>query len=104
MDEQVNFYSNLYRSKIKKCSQKKQLNASLTNKNIPKLKSLEKIICENPLTVDDLTEALKNMALDKSPGVDGFTTNFCRHFWQELKQPLLKSFFSIFFICFSHKQ
>ena len=32
------------------------------------------------------------MALDISPGVDGFTTNFYKCFWNELKQPLLDSF------------
>ena len=37
-------------------------------------------------------DALKNMALDKSPGVDGFKTNFYKCFWNELKQPLLDSF------------
>ena len=56
------------------------------------MKDLDKYSCENQLTIGDLTEALRYMSLDKSPGTDGFTTNFYKSFWHELKQPLLDSF------------
>ena len=52
----------------------------------------DKNSCENQITIDDLIEALRYMSLDKSPGADGFTTNFYKLFWHELKQPLLDSF------------
>ena len=52
----------------------------------------DKNSCENQITIDDLTEALRYKSLDKSPGVDGFTTNFYKSFLHELKQRLLDSF------------
>ena len=93
IDEQVNFYSDLYRSKKDTHVDENLLDTFLTNNsNIPKLEDPDKNSCENQITIDDLTEALRYMSLDKSPGADGFTTNFYKSFWHELKQPLLDSF------------
>ena len=72
------------------------LDTFLSNKNIPKLTEVDKQKCDDVLTLEDLTDAINNMALDKCPGADGFTTNFYKYFWNELKQPLLDSYIYLF--------
>ena len=37
--------------------------------------------CEGELTEQELRKAVTAMELDKSPGIDGLTTNFYKHFW-----------------------
>ena len=41
--------------------------------------------------MDELSHALKNMTNDKSPGLDGFTTNFYKFFWTDLKNLLYET-------------
>ena len=47
-----------------------------------------KEICDEVLTMEEFDCAIKNMASDRSPGPDGITTNFYKHFWEDIK-PLL---------------
>ena len=106
LQEQLEFYTNLYKSR---CSGQPNFDLLdtfhtigycpiriyywiLSNKNIPKLNEVDKQKCDDGLTLEDLTYAINNMALDKSPGADGFTTNFYKYFWNELKQPLFDSY------------
>ena len=64
----------------------------MQNVDIPKLDINDKSLCETQLTLDDLHKALMSMANDKSPGLDGFTTNFYKFFWSELQKPLYNSY------------
>lgn len=47
-------------------------------------------LCEADITIYELDNAVDSLSLNKSPGFDGLTSNFYRHFWNLLK----KSFFS----------
>jgi hypothetical protein len=38
-------------------------------------------ICEGPLTLEECTEALKHLKLNKSPGMARLSIEFYRHFW-----------------------
>ena len=51
----------------------------------------QKQICDTPLDLEDLTNALRSMENGKTPGSDGLTVEFYRHFWDYLKNDLLKS-------------
>ena len=53
---------------------------------------MEKQICENDLKIDEVANALKQLPNDKSPGSDGFTTNFYKFFWPDIKDFLHESF------------
>ena len=92
LQEQQEFYTNLYKSRCSGQPNFDLMDTFLSNKNIPKLNEVDKQKCDDGLTLEDLTDAINNMALDKSPGADGFTTNFYKYFWNELKQPLLDSY------------
>ena len=92
LQEQFRFYTDLYQTKLKNQSKAAGKNMFLDNTSIPELTQTDKDVCDSRLTLTDLTNALKDMANDKSPGVDGFSTNFYKYFWNDLQQPLLDSF------------
>ena len=52
---------------------------------ISKLSEEDKSICEGPLTEYECYEALKDMKNMKSPGSDGFTSEFYKTFWEDIK-------------------
>ena len=52
-----------------------------------KLTKKESSVCDGELSIDECTEAIFNMRLNRSPGYDGITVEFYRQFW-----PLLKDF------------
>lgn len=45
--------------------------------------------CEGKITLQECLGALKNMNNFKSPGIDGFTVEFYKHFWNDIKFLLL---------------
>ena len=47
--------------------------------------------CEGEILEDELTQALKNMKLNKAPGSDGLTTEFYVTFWSEIKVLTIKT-------------
>uniref|UniRef100_A0A1A8EWE2 Reverse transcriptase domain-containing protein n=1 Tax=Nothobranchius korthausae TaxID=1143690 RepID=A0A1A8EWE2_9TELE len=46
-------------------------------------------LCDADITMLELDNAVKNLSLNKSPGCDGLTSNFYRHFWDLLKNPFI---------------
>ena len=48
---------------------------------IPKLPDDARKSCEGLITEEELCEAVKAMENNKSPGCDGLTSNFYKHFW-----------------------
>ena len=53
----------------------------------------EAAACEGEkLKLDECSNALKIMAANKSPGSDGFTTEFYQHFWNLLGNYMIESF------------
>ena len=90
--EQKQFYTDLYQSRIDSANIYSNENIFLNNRDIPELDQSNKQVCESQLTMEDIHKALMSMANDKSPGPDGFTTNFFKFFWPDLRKPLLESY------------
>ena len=86
--ETYNFYSKLYQKK-------NQVEAvdwnDLAHLNVPKLNTQLKDSLEGPLLMDEVFEVIKNMKNNKSPGLDGFTVEFIKFFWNYLKYFLVRS-------------
>lgn len=81
--EQKRFYEELYTSDP-------VVQFSLKNQNDErKLTNEERESLEVPLSIQDLTYSLKNMAAGKTPGADGLTSAFYAGFWDILSEPLL---------------
>ena len=84
-----NFYDNLFSRKSDKsldvCSH------FLNQINTPKLSTAQKIACDKPIDISELSLSLDSMPKDKSPGNDGLTVEFYKKFWPLLKEPLFNS-------------
>ena len=70
------FYKKLYSAET--CDENAQ--ETFLNATIPNLPEDARNSCEGELTEEELRKAVTAMELDKSPGIDGLTTNFYKHF------------------------
>jgi hypothetical protein len=55
---------------------------------------MAKTICETELSLAELAETLKRMPNNKTPGSDGFSTEFYNFFWIDIQHIVYKSFVS----------
>ena len=69
----------------------KEINSFLENLTIPKQSSIERENWEGILGEKELFESIKSFQNKKSPGNDGLTKEFYHAFWNQIKQPFLKS-------------
>ena len=83
------FYKNLFQRKSTKSLQ--SCSKFLEKVNTPFLTNDQKTLCDQDITLDELTESLESMKSGKSPGNDGLTIEFYKMFWEHLKSPLLNS-------------
>ena len=61
-------------------------------KEYKKLNDSESNTCEGEITVDECTDAIFKMKLNKAPGLDGLNVEFYRKFWEELKTFIVATF------------
>ena len=87
--EAKNYYNNLYTRKENK--QNIDLKKEIPYQDIPKFKELSRESLEGEITFEELTKAIKNMKTDKSPGSDGYTSEFFKFFWIDLGKLILRS-------------
>ena len=84
--EQVEFYTNLYTSTPTDKGAK-----TIILDSISRTLSYEHMrFCDSDLTTKEIYEALKSMKTNKSPGLDGLTSEFYKVFWEELEDIVLK--------------
>ena len=78
-----NYYENLYSSSYpdKILSDQYIFNTNLD----PKIGEIDKSNCDGEITLDECTNAIFKMKLNRSPGLDGLTVEFYRKFWGKLK-------------------
>ncbi len=63
----------------------------LENVNIPQLSAVDSNHCEKPITIQEIGKALKELPNKKTPGTDGFTTEFYKFFWIDIKDIVFNS-------------
>ena len=88
---QNSFYENLYRDK--NTVDERQINTFMDQHchEINCLNEEQKNLCEGLVTLEECGKALYNMKNGKSPGCDGFTTEFCKFFWVNIKYLVVDS-------------
>ena len=88
LEEMRKFYENLYHKRESIDIQ----NTSLRNikEKMPKLNGNDRETLENEITIEELGFIIKKSKNNKSPGPDGFTNEFYKIFWPNLKILLLK--------------
>lgn len=91
--ETYKFYSKLYSSKFSKTD----CESFLENiaQYIPKIDDNYRDVCDDPLTITELDAVIGRLAPNKSPGSDGLTGNFYKHFWMDIKELLYNVFLEI---------
>lgn len=52
-----------------------------------KLNHSEKLLCENSISEEELGKVVNNLKLNKSPGLDGLTSEFYKCFWKSISTP-----------------
>jgi len=77
----VNWFLKLTNSLYSAQPDNKPARDAFLNFNAPKLSESERVFCQVPITLDELTKALSSMENNKSPGFHGLSTNFYKHFW-----------------------
>ena len=82
--EQVDYFSELYKSKFNVTND--EFDVFFQDTVIPTLNDEESDSCEGILNIDECFDALSAMACNKSPGYDGLTAEFYRHFWSKIGQ------------------
>ncbi len=59
--------------------------------HIPSLTTEQKYLCEGKLSSNECLKALKDMKNGKTPGLDGFTAEFYKFFWVDIKDIVIDS-------------
>ncbi len=92
VNEQYKFYSNLY--KVDPNVSDHHLDNFLTDENpyLNKLTEDERNECDSLLSYEECGKYLKQMKNNKSPGSDGFTTEFYKFFWADIGIYLFRSY------------
>jgi hypothetical protein len=86
------FYKSLYSNNEAAPTLNKEAVANtFKDESIPKISEVDKQRCENQITMQELGNALKELKNEKSPGSDGFTTDFYKFFWINIKKTVLES-------------
>ena len=80
---QQKFYENLY-SDVSNDVNGNPIE-DIVGENENKLSNDESQKLEGDIKLDELSNSLKNMKNDKSPGLNGFTVEFFKFFWTDLK-------------------
>ena len=81
LGELKNFYENLLTSK----QDPNTIGEKFLNKdNINKLTELDRLQCEGQISNFEVKQVLLKMENGKSPGTDGFTTEFYKFFWNDI--------------------
>ena len=94
LNEVKRFYQNLYANKD---SELLDLDLEDIIKNqVPKLDKHTSEALERPISEKEIFEVLKNMKNNKSPGSDGYSVEFFKFFWSDLKEFIFKSINCIF--------
>jgi hypothetical protein len=92
LSEQKEYYKHLYSSKQTVISQD---NSGIVFDNynpfLTKLTEDEMVGMKGELTLPECLKVLKNMSYGKSPGLDGFTSEFCKFFWIDIQEYVIKS-------------
>ena len=58
---------------------------------LKKITEDDKKICDSEITIEELGKNLKQLPNNKAPGCDGFTADFYKFFWKDIKYLLFSS-------------
>ena len=83
LNEMTTFYKELYSEQVD--NRQEELLNYLKDENIPKIENNIKEELDEPITVHELSKALKELKHNKTPGNDSLPPEFYKMFWKKLK-------------------
>ena len=87
-----NFYEDLYSQKTNTNGLDDIIQAKFLPKQDVALSEEEKNFCDNDISKNECLLALRAMKNDKSPGLDGFSVEFYKFFWNDISEYLFKAY------------
>ena len=96
MQEQVSFYQKLYSQKTPVENVREATNLFLANEPLPHLTEDEAALCEDVITVEETSNALRKLKNGTAPGSDGITIEFMKFFWGKISGMVTNSFIESF--------
>ena len=91
LEHQKKFYLSLY-SNFGNGINNEDLSTYLDKITIPQISNSTKKICDDELTLEEIHKAVKSLALNKTPGIDGLPVEFYRVLWEDIKDILLNTY------------
>ena len=87
-----NFYKKLY-SNPNDCNEaeREELFKLFNDETILKISQANNELCEQEISIEEIGKALKELKNGKSPGTDGFTPDFYKFFWSDIKYHVFNS-------------
>ena len=79
------FYSTLYAAEE---GENRDFDEYIDEAQLPVLSEAQKEKLDSPITMSELSLAVKDLKNSKAPGVDGIPADFYKVFWNKLKEPL----------------
>ena len=95
LDEQKLFFENLYTQNCTDES-KDESGEFLDDDKLVQLSLDSSVILDMDIQIEECSRALKDMKNGKSPGTDGFTADFYKFFWSDIKEIVFDSFIYAF--------
>jgi hypothetical protein len=94
LEYEEQFYHKLYSNNTSEEGARKKEEAKqiFQDNSLPKLSETNKESCETDITIEEVGAALKQLDNGKSPGSDGFTTDFYKFFWPQIKNVVFENF------------
>ena len=91
LDKQKQFYESIYQSR-ENDNNNSQESVFFKAENITPLSLDDQLLCDGPITDAECINAINGFTKDKTPGTDGFSAEFYKFFWPELRAEMLSSF------------
>jgi exonuclease III len=93
LNEQFKFYKNLYANKdIALENTAEESWEKLFQLDSPKVDMEDHEELTNPITEEEIRKIVSKCPTEKSPGIDGFTHEFYKHFWEDIKHLLIATY------------
>ena len=92
LNEEVHFYKKLYTEPNNNNDSGTENVFFLNDETLPKISAHDQLFCEADITIEECAKALQQMSNSKSPGSDGFPTEFYKFFWPDIKHILMESY------------
>ena len=88
LKELVHYYETLYRNN--ELFNESQCYDFVKMTSCPTINEAQKLHCDSLVTENECLKAICQLANNKSPGPDGFSVEFYKCFWDDLKQPFME--------------